>query len=97
MKKWYVKTERFNSYALSLTSREKQKYITQHKCWVYKLRDSGIRVYSGYLIDKDLLPGGGGLMTLQVNSYEEARKIIEKDPMIKNKLVDWKLHQWVSI
>jgi hypothetical protein len=31
-----------------------------------------------------------------MNNYKNALKIIKNDPMIKNKLVEWKLNEWVD-
>ena len=42
-------------------------------------------------------PGAGGLLTIEVKTYQEALRIIKEDPLIKNKLVDWKLSEWIDI
>ena len=50
-----------------------------------------------FLINEIKEPGAGGLLIIEVNTYEEALKIIKEDPMIKNKIVDWKLNEWIDI
>ena len=94
---WYIKTEVFNKKALNLSKREKSKHIREHSKWVKNLKEIGLNITSGYLINKEKVPGGGGLLALETDSYEDAHKIIKTDPMIKNKLVSWELHEWVEI
>ena len=94
---WYIKTEKFTEKTLNLESSNRKIIIDKHKEWVIKLRTSGINVYSGYLVDKKGLAGGGGLMILEAKSFTEAESLIEKDPMITNGLVKWELQQWVPI
>ena len=42
-------------------------------------------------------PGAGGLLIIEIETYKEALKIIKNDPMIKNKIVEWKLNEWIDI
>jgi hypothetical protein len=53
-------------------------------------------VRSGYLVDRDGKPGGGGVLLFEAGSYREAEQLILQDPMIKNDLVTWELNQWLS-
>ena len=62
-----------------------------------KVKESGIKIASGYLVDRNHLPGGGGFLVLEANNYEEAHLLIREDPMIRNKLVKWDLHEWIPI
>ncbi len=94
---WFIKTEKFNKKAIGLSSRERTKFISEHVSWVKKLSLSGVKIASGYLVDKDQHPGGGGLLILEADSYEKAKKLIIKDPIIKNQLVDWKLEEWLPV
>ena len=94
---YYVKTEKFNLKALNMTSSKRNKFIAEHKSWVQSMQSSGIKVFSGYLIDRDRKPGGGGLLIIDCNSYNQAESRINKDPMIINKLVDWKLHEYIPL
>ena len=94
---FYVKTEKFNIKALKMSSRKRSEFISEHKSWVKSMQSSGIKIFSGYLIDRDGNPGGGGLLIIDCNSYNQAETRISKDPMIKNKLVDWKLHEYIPL
>ncbi len=94
---WYIKTEIFNSYAINLKRDVRKNYIEQHRQWVSTLRQSGIQIISGYLINSRGMPGGGGVLILEAKSFNVAKSIIEKDPIIKANLVDWKLHQWIPV
>ena len=66
-----------------------------HNEWVKKVSQSGHNIYSGYLINENKIPGGGGLMIFEASDYLTAKKMIENDPMIKYKLVIWDLQEWV--
>ncbi len=93
----FIKTEKFKDKTLELSNSEKQKFLSMHKEWVKDICKSGHYIHSGYLINEKKMPGGGGLLILEAKDYITARKIIEKDPMIKNKLVIWKLQEWIPI
>ncbi len=93
---WFIKTETFTKTTQKLSKKDRQKYIQKHKDWVIKKNNSGLNIISGYLIDKNGNPGGGGILFLQATSYKEAESIIKEDPMINNNLVTWEIHQWVS-
>ncbi|WP_269621855.1 YciI family protein [Prochlorococcus marinus] len=94
---FFIKKEQFNEKILTLSSKEKQKYILEHKKWVQKLRDSGHNLSSGYLINNEGNPGGGGILLLEAKNFEEARLIIIQDPMIINNLVNWDLQEWIQV
>ena len=93
----FVKTEKFKTTTLKLTKSERGKFLLMHKEWVKDTMRSGIYIYSGYLINDKKKPGGGGLLIFEAKDYLSAQRIIEKDPMIKNELVIWDLHEWKSI
>tara|TARA_B100001996_G_scaffold275824_1_gene216510 strand:- start:116 stop:433 length:318 start_codon:yes stop_codon:yes gene_type:complete len=94
---FYIKAEKFNNNGSKLNNEERRKYIAAHISWVEALIKSGINVSTGYLVDKDQIAGGGGLLLLNARSYREAMEIIKNDPMIVNKLVNWTLHEWKII
>ena len=92
----FIKTEFIKKKYLSdLNIRE--TIIQEHISWIKKLKDKGVNINSGYLIDYLKKPGGGGLLMLESENYFEAEKIIKSDPMITNNIVDWKLHEWIDI
>ena len=51
---------------------------------------------SGFLVDADQRPGGGGLLVFQAASYDQALALIQQDPLIAGGWVDWQLHQWIA-
>ena len=75
----------------------KKKSIAQHTLWIKELKKAGVNVKSGFLVNEIMEPGAGGLLTIEVKTYQEALKIVKEDPMIKNKIVDWKLSEWIDI
>ena len=93
----FIKTEKFKKETLELSNVQRKSFLTRHKKWVKGIRLSGHNIYSGYLINQNKLPGGGGLLILEAKDYLTAKKIIENDPMIKNELVIWDLQEWISI
>ncbi len=93
----FIKTEKFKKQTLELSNNERKKFLFLHKEWVKDITNSGNYIRSGYLINKKKMPGGGGLLILEAKDYLTAKKIIENDPMIKNELVIWDLHEWISI
>tara|TARA_Y100001968_G_scaffold34_1_gene32 strand:- start:227 stop:520 length:294 start_codon:yes stop_codon:yes gene_type:complete len=93
---FFIKTEKFTTKTIELSKENKKAYINKHKEWISELKDSGIEVISGYLVDKNRSPGGGGVLIIKASSYEEAIKIVTQDPMIKSNLVTWELHEWIQ-
>ena len=92
----FVKTEIIKKEFIS-NNEFKKKLIDKHKLWIKELTKAGINVKSGFLVNEIKEPGAGGLLIIEVKTYEEALKIIKEDPMIKNKIVDWKLNEWIDI
>ena len=93
----FIKTEKFKDKTLELSTNERKLFLLEHKEWVKNISQSGHPVHSGYLINEQKIPGGGGLLILEAKDYMTAKKIIEEDPMIKNELVFWKLEEWIPI
>ncbi len=94
---FFVKTERFTNASIELSQAKRKSYLNQHKYWVQSLKKLGHNIYSGYLVNQQKEPGGGGLLIIEATNFEEAKLIIEKDPMIKNKLVTWQLQEWIPV
>jgi uncharacterized protein YciI len=61
---------------------------------VRQLRERGVVISSGYLVDGEGRPGGGGLLLLEAASYGEAEGLVRLDPMVCSGGVDWRLEQW---
>ena len=88
---WFIKTE-----ALRVSAAEARPHLAAHRDWVLSLRSQGIRLSSGYLVDWEGLPGGGGLLVLEAADYGAAEALILQDPMLLGDCVEWKLHLWVG-
>ena len=94
---WFVKTEQFTSESMKLLPEVRKQYIDKHLSWVINLNELGTTIASGYLVNENSLPGGGGMLIVKANSYQDAKSIIEQDPMIINGLVTWKVQEWVPV
>ncbi len=94
---WFIKTEKFTEETLRLKLKDRKRFLSDHKKWVVNLNSLGIEVSSGFLVNEDQKPGGGGLLVIKANSFEMAKELVEQDPMIKAGLVDWKLEEWIPI
>ncbi|MEB3331010.1 MAG: YciI family protein [Synechococcaceae cyanobacterium] len=88
---WFIKRETFRcSYA------ELKPHLEAHRAWVRDLRGQGVRISSGYLVDGEGRPGGGGVLLLEAADHASAEALIRQDPMVRSGGVDWTLHQWIS-
>ena len=92
----FVKTEIIKKEFIS-KNKLKKKFVDKHILWIKELKKAGVNIKSGFLVNNVKEPGAGGLLIIEVKTYEEALKIIKEDPMIKNKIVDWKLNEWIDI
>ena len=92
----FIKTEIIKKEFIG-TNKFKKKLIDEHKLWIKELKKAGVNINRWFLVNEIKEPGAGGLLIIEVNTYEEALKIIKEDPMIKNKIVDWKLNEWIDI
>ena len=91
---WFVKTEQFKKpYPVV------KPYLQQHTQWIQSLRTTNCKVYcvtSGYRVDSEGKPGGGGLMIFAAKNYKEALELVKQDPLIVNDCVTWELNGWLS-
>ncbi len=88
---WFIKRETFlRPYA------ELRPHLQAHRIWVEQLRQRGLRISSGYLVDGDGRPGGGGLLLLEAADHASAEALIREDPVVASGLVEWSLHLWVG-
>ena len=94
---FFIKTEKFNDKTKRLSTEERKVYLLMHKDWVDDLIQSGKLILSGYLINEEKMPGGGGVLIVEAENYLAAKNIILNDPMIINKLVTWDLHEWIPV
>jgi len=68
------------------------QYVPAHIDYVKKLVAEGHKARSGYWGDF-----GGGMLLFEADSLEEAQRIVENDPLIKNACVTYELHQWCIV
>ena len=92
----FVKTEIIKKEFVG-NSELKKKFIDKHILWIKDLKKAGVNIKSGFLVNEINEPGGGGLLIIKVKNYKDALNIVMNDPMIKNKIVDWKLSEWIDI
>lgn len=86
---WFIKTETFK-----LPHRELLPHLQAHHRWVEQLRREGVEISSGYLVDDQGRPGGGGLLLLQAEDHAAAEALVREDPMVLSGGVDWRLQGW---
>ena len=94
---WFVKTETFTAVAASLPVEQRRLTLAAHRHWVVGEAAAGRRLRSGYLVDGDRRPGGGGLLIFEASSYADALAWVQNDPMIRDGLVDWQLQEWIPV
>ena len=92
----FIKTEIIKKEFIS-NLKLKKKFIDKHILWIKDLKKAGVNIKSGFLINEIKEPGAGGLLMIEVKNYKVALNIVREDPMIKNKIVDWKLSEWIDI
>ena len=92
----FVKTELIKKEYLT-QKYIREKVINQHIKWIENLKSKGVNIKSGFLVDEFKKPGAGGLLILEIETYQDALEVIKNDPMIKNKIVKWKLNEWIDI
>ena len=92
----FVKTEIIKKEFIT-DKKFKKKFIDKHILWIKDLKKAGFNIKSGFLVNEIKEPGAGGLLIIEVQTYNEALNIVKEDPMIKNKIVDWKLSEWIDI
>ena len=61
----------------------RKKVIYEHIQWIGNLQRKGINIKSGFLVNELKQPGDGGLLILDIETYQDALEIIKKDPMLK--------------
>ena len=94
---WFIKTEIFTTTTAALPIEKRRPLLKAHKRWVEDERARGLIIRSGFLVDQDRRPGGGGLMIFEAASYAKALEWVQNDPMIRAGLVDWQLQEWIPV
>lgn len=84
---WFVKIEE------GIVDKVKfDHYVPAHKAFVRDLIAKGHQAKSGYWGEF-----GGGMLLFQAGSMDEAKLIVEQDPLVQNGCVKYKLHQWCVV
>ena len=94
---WFVKHETFTAETASLPMAQRRRCLEAHRAWVEQQVAAGRKIRSGYLVDAEQRPGGGGLLIFEADSYAEALAWVEQDPMIQSELVSWTLQEWIPV
>ena len=94
---WFVKTETFTAVAATVPVEQRRPTLEAHRRWVVQEAAAGRRLRSGYLVDGDQKPGGGGLLMFEASTYAEALAWVQNDPMIRAGLVDWQVQEWIPV
>ncbi|MFB2895275.1 YciI family protein [Aerosakkonemataceae cyanobacterium BLCC-F50] len=84
---WFVKIEEGIVDQLTF-----DQYIPAHKAFVRDLIAKGHQAKTGYWGER-----GGGMLLFQAGSMDEAKLIVEQDPLVQNGCVKYKLHQWCVV
>ena len=92
----FIKTE-FIKKEYLIQKDIRKKVINEHIQWIENLKRKGINIKSGFLVNALKQPGDGGLLIIDIETYQDALNIIKNDPMIKNNIVEWKLNEWIDI
>ena len=94
---WFVKHETFTAETAALSVEQRRSHLEAHRAWVVRETQGGRQIRSGFLVDKQRRPGGGGLLIFEAESYEEALAWVMQDPMIQTGLVAWTLQEWIPV
>ena len=94
---WFVKHETFTAETAALPMAQRRPLLEAHRAWVEQQRGAGRRIRSGFLVDEQQRPGGGGLLIFEAETYAEALVWVRQDPMIQAGLVSWTLQQWIPV
>lgn len=81
---WFVKIERG-----IVDKTVFDQSVSAHKDFVRSLIAQGHQAKTGHWAEY-----GGGMLLFQANSLEEAKAIIERDPLIQHGCVAYELHEW---
>ena len=77
--RWFVKTEQFvKPFA------EVKPHLEARSAWISQLREDGAVVTSGYRVDAEGKPGGGGMMFFAARECAAAEALVLQDPLIVN-------------
>ena len=94
---WFIRHETFTAETAALPLDQRRPHLEAHRAWVEQESAAGRRIRSGFLVDGQQRPGGGGLLIFEAASYAEALAWVQQDPMIQAALVSWTLQEWIPV
>lgn len=68
------------------------QYVPAHLAFVQDLIKKGHHAKTGYWGQR-----GGGMLMFEAKSMDEAKSIVERDPLIINRCVTYKLYEWCVV
>ena len=57
----------------------RKKIINDHQKWIEDLKNKGINIKSGFLVNESKQPGAGGLLIIEIETYKDALEIIKNE------------------
>ena len=93
---WFIKTETFTADTVALSFEQRRPHLEAHRDWVTHQSQQGRTIRSGFLVDAQRRPGGGGLLIFEAESFEAAMRWVRNvdDP---RRPVDWQLQEWIPV
>ncbi|MEM6253302.1 MAG: YciI family protein [Cyanobacteria bacterium P01_D01_bin.156] len=68
------------------------QFVPAHMSYVKQLISQGHQAKTGYWKER-----GGGMLLFQAANLEEAKAIVQADPLIQNGCVNYELHEWCVV
>jgi uncharacterized protein YciI len=68
------------------------QFVPAHLAYVQSLIEQGHAAKTGYWAEY-----GGGMLLFQADTLEQAKFIVDQDPLIQNHCVEYELHQWCIV
>ena len=94
---WLVKPETVTAETAALSIEQRRPFFFFFRTWLDQQFGLGRCIRSGFLVDDQRRPGGGGLLMFQASSYADALDWVSQDPMIVAGLVVWQLQEWIPV
>ena len=84
---WFVKIER------GIVDKPRfDQFVAAHVDYVNSLIQNGHQARSGYWAKR-----GGGMLVFQADSLAAAKALVEADPLIAHRCVEYELHEWCIV
>jgi hypothetical protein len=92
----YVCSGQFDQNLIGLSLRVHPFDIPKQRANKHDLTEPDLRrknypITSGYRVDAEGKPGGGGLMIFRAEHHAAAEELVLQDPLIANDCVDWQV------